>query len=96
MQDQLLSVFNNYAFHNTTQILLSNLTVEELKQILFAVHSQKEYENLSHMIRVTLFMNISHRIDRSFYLTHYVDISVQELKGERSSLVAGRIDPNVI
>jgi hypothetical protein len=37
MQNPLLSAFNSYAFNNTTQILLSNLTNEELREILQAI-----------------------------------------------------------
>lgn len=92
MQSQLLSAFNTYAFNNTTQILLSNLNNQELREILSALHGEPMYANLSHMIRVTLFLNISHKIDRSLYMTHYMLISVEEFRNERRSLVAGCAD----
>lgn len=77
MQNQLLSAFNTYAFNNATQILLSNLNKQELKEILAALHGDPMYSNLTHMVRVTLFLNVAHRIDRSLYMAHYMIIPME-------------------
>lgn len=71
MQGQLLSVFNSFAFHNTTQILLASLTSPELRNILAAIERQPNYGTLAHMIRATLVVSISHQVDRTLYFLHY-------------------------
>jgi hypothetical protein len=96
MYSQLLSTFNSYAFNNTTQILLSNLTDRELREILCALRQEPMYANLAHLVRVALFLNISHGLDRSLYMTHYMLISVEEFRNERRSIVAGDLKPQSV
>lgn len=93
MQGQLLSVFNSFAFHNTTQILLASLTSPELKTILRAIEKQPAYATLAHIIRATLVVSISHQVDRTIYFLHYCDLPSEELLSQRSSLVACQTQP---
>lgn len=93
MQGQLLSVFNSFAFHNTTQILLASLTSPELANILKAIERQPKYGMLAHIIRATLVVGISHQVDRSLYFLHYCELPREELLSQRSSLVACQTPP---
>lgn len=77
MQNQLLVPFNSFAFNQTTQILLTNFTKEELREILKALIFNKQYQNLTHIIKATLFINLTHEVDRTFYFLHYSSAASQ-------------------